>query len=320
MRITFVKKLIELAEIDPNIYLLVGDYGFSVVEPFKEKFESRFINVGISEQNMIGVAAGLALAGKKVFVYSIVPFVTMRCFEQIRIDLCYQNLPVRIIGVAAGFAFGPAASTHHSIEDIALMSSLPNMTVVSPANCFDLESLVPQVNNLHGPIYFRLGRGGPGMTYPLPQNIEFAKPAEILKSDKILFLVTGEIFSVAFEVVKNLRDIGIDCGLVNVHTLKPLNLNFVFSKIDSLQAIFTIEEHGSVGGLGQQVASYLCQNINKKIIFKSFHVPDRYFHEIGSRDYLLNKSGLNIENICATVERILTKKDFMVGQFEHSRL
>ncbi|KKQ33183.1 MAG: Transketolase subunit B [candidate division TM6 bacterium GW2011_GWF2_37_49] len=312
MRTTFIKKLIELAEVDPNIYLMIGDYGFSVVEPFKEKFNSRFINAGISEQNMIGVAAGLALAGKKVFVYSIVPFVTMRCFEQVRIDLCYQNLPVRIIGIAAGFAFGPAASTHHSIEDIALMSCLPNMTVISPANSFDLEALLPQANNLPGPVYFRLGRGGSGMAYPAFQNIELSRPAEILKSDKVLFLVTGEIFSVAFDIVKKLRDFGLDCGLINVHTIKPLKLDFILSKANFLQAIFTIEEHGLVGGLGQQVANFLCQNLDKKIIFKTFTAADQYFHEIGSRDYLLKKSGLEVEAICSEVLHILGTRENVI--------
>src|SRR5271157_3922256 len=125
MRKLFIQKLVELASCNPNIYLIAGDLGFSVIEPFKEKFPQLFINAGISEQNMIGVAAGLALTGKKVFVYSIIPFVTMRCFEQIRVDLCYQNLPVCMVGVGAGVAYGAMGSTHYATEDVAVMRVLP---------------------------------------------------------------------------------------------------------------------------------------------------------------------------------------------------
>lgn len=306
MRTAFIKKLVELADVDPDIYLLIADYGYSVVELFKDRFPDRFINVGISEQNMIGVAAGLALAGKKVFVYSVVPFVTMRCLEQVRIDLCYQNLPVRVVGIAAGLAFGPAATTHHSIEDLALMCSLPNMTVISPANSLDVQELLPSVNHLPGPVYLRLGRGGPGMAYPSNTRVNLGENVEVFSSNKNLFLVTGEIFSVAFSAVQKLRDMGIDCGLVNIHTMKPLTLDFILSRANSLNAIFTLEEHSVVGGLGQQMASFLCQNLNKKILFKSFALPDAYFHEIGTRDYLLNKVGLNVENICADVVQMLS--------------
>jgi len=332
MRTAFIKKLVELAEVDSEIYLIIGDYGYSVVELFRDKFPDRFINAGISEQGMIGIAAGLALAGKKVFVYSIVPFVTMRCFEQVRIDLCYQNLPVRVVGIAAGLAFGPAATTHHSMEDLALMCSLPNMTVVSPANSFDVQELLPQINKLPGPVYLRLGRGGPGMAYPVglldpvrpdsarpelvegvegsqergyQRGIKFGQPVEVVPSNKNLFLVTGDMFSVAFDVVKKLRELGIDCGLVNMHTIKPLSLEFILSKVNLLQAVFTLEEHGAIGGLGQQVAAFLCQNLNKKVLFKSFCLPDVYFHRIGSRDYLLKKVGLDAESICADVVQYL---------------
>lgn len=328
MRTAFIKKLVELADTDPDIFLLIGDYGYSVVEPFKEKFPSRFINVGISEQNMIGVAAGLALTRKKVFVYSIVPFVTMRCFEQIRIDLCYQNLPVRVVGIGAGLAFGAAAATHHSIEDLALMCSLPNMTVVSPANTADIQALLPQLNLLTGPAYLRLGRGLPskpaiktsiesGISHKgtcgaetsyqshLSTDIKIGHPTQVIPSNKNLFLATGEMLSVATQVVQKLQTHGIDCGLVNIHTIKPLNLDFIASMANSLNAIFTLEEHTAVGGLGQQVASFLCQNCSKKILFKAFTLPDEYCHQIGSRDYLLDQAGLGMENIYTQTAKIL---------------
>ena len=158
MRKAFIKKLIELARKDSDIYLLTGDLGFSVLESFQREFPERFINIGISEQAMIGVAAGLAMMGKKVFVYSILPFVTMRCFEQVRVDLCYQNLPVRLVGVGAGLNYGTAGATHHAIEDISVMRSLPNLSVLSPGSCKEVEALLDQANELKGPAYFRLSK------------------------------------------------------------------------------------------------------------------------------------------------------------------
>jgi transketolase len=193
MRKVFIQKLVELAQVDPDIYFIAGDLGYSVIEPFKEKFPERFINAGIAEQNMIGVAAGLALTGKKVFVYSIIPFVTMRCFEQIRVDLCYQNLPVRMVGVGAGFAYGAMGSTHYATEDVAVMRALPNMTVVVPGSNFELLGLVEQVNALSGPVYIRLSKNEEKILYPEKTVINIGYPIELISSNKNLILASGDI-------------------------------------------------------------------------------------------------------------------------------
>jgi transketolase len=296
MRKLFIQKLIELAQVDPNIYLIAGDLGFSVVEPFKEMFPMRFINAGISEQNMIGVAAGLALAGKKVYVYSIIPFVTMRCFEQIRVDLCYQNLPVRMVGVGAGFAYGAMGSTHYATEDVAVMRALPNMTVVVPGSNFELGHLMGQINDLPGPAYIRLSKNEEKILYP-ERRVKLGQAIELIPSNKNLILASGDILSVAFDVCKKLRDLGVDIGLLSIPTIKPLNFDFLVSRNSSLRAIFTIEDHSLIGGLGETVAMHICQNLNKNIIFKPFGLQDCYFHEIGSRDYLRNKSGLSADAI-----------------------
>ncbi len=305
MRKLFIQKLVEFAGIDTDIYLIAGDLGFSVIEPFKETFPDRFINAGISEQNMIGVAAGLALAGKKVFVYSIIPFVTMRCFEQIRVDLCYQNLPVFMVGVGAGFAYGAMGSTHHAIEDVAIMRALPNMTVVVPGSNFELSSLLEQINDLRSPAYIRLSKNEEKILYPSRYNskssIKLGKAIELTSSDKNLILASGDILSIAFDVCKKLRDLGIDIGLFSVPTIKPLDFDFITLRCNSLDSIFTIEDHSIIGGLGEVVAMHLCQNIEKKILFKAFALPDRYCHEIGSRDYLRNKAGLSARNILSEI-------------------
>jgi transketolase len=303
MRKRFIQNLINLAEQDSNIYLIVGDLGFSFVEPFKEKFSDRFLNVGIAEQNMIGVAAGLAMAGKKVFVYSIIPFITMRCFEQIRLNLCYQNLPVRLIGFGAGFTYGDQGSTHHAIEDIAIMRSLPNMTIVSPANFNELDSLVEQANKLQGPVYFRLSKLASNQDldfYPKNAQIKLGKTVQIISDDKNLIFTTGDLLTLGLGVCKKLKEFGLDFGLVSVPTIKPLDLEFLISKT-AIQSVFTIEEHSVIGGLGETLASFVLQNFDKKIIFKSFGIPDCYYHEVGSRGYLQTHAGLTVEKICSEI-------------------
>lgn len=301
MRKLFVQKLVEFAEQDPNVFLLAGDLGFSVIEPFKEKFQDRFINAGIAEQNMIGVAAGLALTGKKVFVYTIIPFLTMRCFEQIRVDLCYQNLPVVLVGVGAGFAYGSLGATHHSIEDIAIMRALPNMAVIVPGSNLELNSLMNEIKTISGPVYLRLSKNEQNIVYPQNIKIKMNHGVEIIPSDFNLILASGDIVSVAFDVCIKLRNLGIDIGLYSIPTIKPLNCDFILSRKNTLKSVFTIEDHSWIGGLGEMVFSFVGQIFENKILVKNFSIPDKYFCNIGSRDYLRNKAGLSVENISAEI-------------------
>ena len=157
MRRTFIKTLTDIARKDKNVWLLTADMGFSVLEDFFTEFPDRTINTGISEQNAMALASGLALSGKKVYVYSIAPFVTLRCLEQVRNDICYMNTNVKIIGIGAGFCYGSAGATHHSIEDIAVMRALPNMQVYSPMDSFEVEEIIKQTYLNNAPSYIRIG-------------------------------------------------------------------------------------------------------------------------------------------------------------------
>ena len=190
MRIAFIKKVIELAEKNKNIYILTADTGFKVFEGFREKFPERYLNVGISEASMIGIAAGLALSNKIVFTYAITPFVTMRCFEQIRNDLCYQRLPVVLIGVGQGLTYAGAGATHHSIEDIAIMNCLPNMTIVCPGDPFEVSRAIEEsVRLVDGPCYIRLGKTGEPGLYGTPfPEFRIGKGISVRKgSDIVIF-------------------------------------------------------------------------------------------------------------------------------------
>lgn len=305
MRAEFFKKLLELAHLDPNLYLIVGDVGFSVIEEFKQRFPMRYINAGVAEQGMIGLAAGLAMAGKNVYVYSIIPFVTMRCFEQIRDDLCYQELPVKLVGVGGGFSYGPMGVTHHALEDVGILRMLPGMTVVAPGSKYETEHLVPQMHALQGPSYLRLSNNEELVSYPDQEKIILGKACQLIAHEQFCIVASGNALDLAWQVCQYLATQGIQIGLVSLPTIKPLDHEFFLSK--SFTAIFSIEEHFLAGGLGQALAHMICQQIDSKVIFHAFGVDDFYFHEAGSRKYLNQKAGLSVEHIASTISKKLER-------------
>jgi transketolase len=312
MRNTFINKLVEYAERDSSVYLITGDLGFSVIEPFKEKFPDRFINAGIAEQNMIGMAAGIAMAGKKVFVYSIIPFLTMRCFEQIRNNLCYQSLSVKLIGVGGGLSYGALGFTHHAIDDLAIMNVLSGMTILAPGSKFEANALLMPFFEYFGPGYLRIANNEELVTYPIGCVPKIGKIFEIVPHRNILILATSNALDLAFQVQQSLVMQGFEIGLASVHTIKPFDVEYLVNKQQTLSAIFTIEEHSVIGGLGSIVASVVAQNFNRHILLKMFGVNDFYFHEAGSRKDLLAKAGLTIEKISQiiikTCDHIACKK------------
>lgn len=304
MRKAFMQSLMTMAELDSSLYLIVGDVGFSVIEEFQTRFGNRFINAGIAEQNMIGVAAGLAMAGKNVFVYSIIPFLTMRCFEQIRIDLCYQSLPVKLVGVGGGFSYGQSGLTHYALEDIAIMRSLAGMTVIAPADIHETRLLVPQLTTTSGPVYLRLSNYDEAPESIECKKITIGRACEYIHSEHYLIVTTGNAFDLGYEVCQALQAQGILCGLVTMPTIKPLDVHF-FLKQKKLKAVFTIEEHSIIGGLGEAVARMLGESFAHKIIFKAFGTPDRYYHCVGTRHYLRDLVGLNIATITQEIIKMI---------------
>jgi transketolase len=298
MRNAFIKFLESQAEIDESIYLISGDLGFSVIETFREKFPHRFINAGIAEQSMIGVAAGLAMTGKRVYVYSIIPFVTMRCFEQIRNDLCYQQLPVTLVGVGGGFSYGALGVTHHAIDDVAIMRALPEMTVVAPGSAYETKHLMPLIHQHNGPTYLRLANNEELVTYPTHTAIQLGKAIEIIPHACQTIIATSNALDLGWQVCHELKRYGIDIGLVSMPTIKPLDKDFFTTH--NFDAIFTIEEHSIVGGLGESIAHTLC-SLGKHATFHAFGINDVFFHETGNRTQLKERAGLSSKNITATI-------------------
>lgn len=296
MKEVFIKTLTNLAEKDKNIYLLTGDLGFPFFEDFAKGFPKRFINCGVAEQNMIGVATGLALSGKKVYVYSIVPFVTMRCFEQIRNDICYQNLDVKIVGMGGGFSYGELGATHYAIEDIAILRVLPNMTVLCPADPIETEELILKSYQTKNPTYIRLGRGREKILYNSRPGLEIGRPSVLARGEDGVIIGTGPQVAFCLEAVEKLKNLGYNFKLLSLHTLKPINRDALLKEIEKVKRVFTVEEHNIIGGLGGAVAEILTES-DWQGKFRRIAVPDEYSSEIGSQEYLCRKYQLTPEGI-----------------------
>ena len=305
MRTTFIKTLTQLAQQDERIVLVIADLGFSVVEGFAEEFPDRFVNVGIAEANAVSVAAGLALSGKIPYVYSIAPFVTMRAFEQVRVDCAYMNTNVRLVGVGGGVAYGPAGATHHAIEDLAIMRALPNMTVLAPGDPWETKHLVEQSVSVNGPVYIRLSKNNEPVISDTQSACEIGKVNIRRKGSDLTLLTTSNMFELGSQVAQLLvEDHGTSVELTNVHTLKPLDHSYIKSRICEGAPIFTLEEHNLIGGLGSAVAELIAES-GKGLRFKRFAIPDKYNHYVGGQNYIRRRWSLDAESILKSILNIM---------------
>lgn len=306
MRKAFVNKLTQLVSKNKDIYLLTGDLGFSVFDEFKKNYPDNYLNVGVSESNMIGMAAGLALAGKQVFVYSIIPFVTLRCLEQIRNDLCYQRLPVKIIGVGEGLSYGTAGATHHALEDIAIMSALPEMIVIAPGDPIEVECTVEKSLELKGPCYIRLGKSGEPILHKKGFSFEIGKAIVLENGQDLTLVTTGNMLETILEVSRILKKENIHSKVVSMHTIKPIDREII-KKCDSENStIISIEEHSKIGGLGSHIASVIFEE-RLNIKYLQIALPDKFIHIVGSQNYLQKIYGLTPVQISGKILNFIEK-------------
>ena len=305
MRNAFINTLIEEARKNDNIYLITPDLGFSVLEDFENEFPERFLNVGIAEGNAVDIAAGLALSGKVVYIYSIIPFVTMRPFEQIRVNLAYMKTNVRLVGVGAGVTYGPLGATHHAIEDLAIMRALPNMTVFSPSDPWEVECATKESINHNGPIYFRLAKKDEPVISDTNSEFSFGKANFIKYGDDINIIFTGNASDIAMEVYSALTKNGLrKANLISMHSIKPFDSDTINKIIQDEKPIFTIEEHSIIGGLGSIVSEYIAES-NKNPVFKRFSLPDEYSHYVGSQKHIREKFCFTSEKIIRDIESLI---------------
>lgn len=300
MRDTFVKTLVEIAKENKNIELITGDLGFGVLKPFWEQCPEQFTNAGIAEQNMTGVAAGMALENKVVFTYSIGNFPTLRCLEQIRNDCAYHNANVKIVCVGGGFVYGSLGMSHHATEDIAILRSLPNVTVVCPGDLVEAAEATKALVNYPGTCYLRLGRGGEKRIHEKIENFQIGKAIKIKENKKehkdIAIFSTGAILDLACEVTEELLNLGYGVVQYSFPTVKPIDQEVIKECMKEYKKIITIEEHNIVGGFGSAVAEVMAENkgISK---LKRFGLNDSYTKVVGSQSYLRNEYGLSKEKI-----------------------
>lgn len=291
MRKAFIETLTTLAQDNEKILLLTGDLGFSVFEDFAREFPQRFFNCGIAEANMMGVGAGLALSGFVPFVYSIAPFVTLRCAEQIRNDICLQNANVKIVGVGGGLCYGTAGYSHFAVEDIALMKSLENMVVACPADPFETEEIMRLAVEYDGPMYIRLGKGGDPVLYSFAPGTQLGKPNMVREGEDLLLIATGGATLIAIHAAESLYLHGIQAQVLSMPFVKPINQEALYDHLLKFKRIFTIEEHIIDGGFGETIASLLLETRIPNVIFKRFGLKD-LSALVGKQGFIQIKQGL----------------------------
>lgn len=296
-------ELYEIALEDPNVIVLSVDTGALIFKEFKKNIPEQFHFVGIAEQNAMSVAAGLALTGKHVFVFGISNFVTTRCFEQIKIDICSMNASVTILGMGTGYVYNADGPTHHMTEDVSIMRSLPNMKIFSPSDYAMTSKLVHLAYKTKGPSYLRIDKGPFKHLYKDGDN--FSDGLSVLKEGRdIKIIATGIMVQEAMTIVEELDKIGIDVGLVDVYRLKPINKEKLATEIKKSDRIVTLEEHTIQGGLGSIVLELMSE---KEILrpVKLFGIPDVFQHEVGSRAMLRSICGFDNK----TIIKLLAKRN-----------
>ncbi len=301
MRTAFIQELFEIAQKDPRIVLMVGDLGFGVVTPFMEELPQQFVNAGVAEQNMTGMAAGMALSGKIVFTYSIANFPVLRPLEQIRNDICYHNANVRIVAVGGGMAYGALGPSHHATEDLAVMRAMPNMLVVAPGDPVEARLATRALVEHQGPAYLRLGRAGEPVVHKQIPDFHLGKAIKMRDGFDLTLISTGGLLPEVVNAADILAAQGLDARVLSMHTVKPLDVEAILQAAKETQAIFTVEEHSIIGGLGSAVAEVLAEYDGPTPQFRRLGIPAKFSAEVGSQKYLRSLYQLDAPGIVKQV-------------------
>lgn len=311
MRTAFVNKLMELASKDERIVLITGDMGFPMFDEFKKLYPDRYYNMGIAEQNMIGVAAGLAMRGKKPYVYSIIPFLIMRSYEQVRVDICYHNLDIKLIGSGGGVAYGPAGATHHAIEDLSLMRGLPNMDVISPGDPYEAKNALQKSYENNNPTYIRLSKNNEPMLHSnlKDENFKIGKSICMKEGKNIAILTTGNILEQAQNISNKLENMKINNALYSFHTIKPIDKERLLEIYMNFKYIVVLEEHTIHGGLYSSIMEeYGKGDLNSYTTEKilSISINDVFSHHVGSQENLRKFFAIDEESVISKIYEMIT--------------
>ena len=297
----FAKEMTLIAQNYDNVVLLSADIGNRLFNDYKKMYPDRFYNCGVAEANMTGMAAGMALSGLRPITYTITSFNTYRCFEQIRVDICYHNLPVVIVGVGSGLSYASLGATHHSCEDIAIMRTLPNMTIVCPGDALEVRQALRAAINYNAPVYIRIGKKNEPVVHTHPPEFSIGKGLILKEGSDVCFLSTGTMLPIAMEAATSLDKNGISTQVVSFHTVKPLDTDLLESVSNSFSFIATIEEHSIIGGLGSSISEFLMkQRRNNTPLLHCFGTPDFFLSKSQNQDRARKKAGLIPTNIIQT--------------------
>lgn len=301
MRNTIANEITKKAKVDKNLYLISGDAGLGVWDDFQKDFKGQFINPGINEQCDIGLAAGMALCGHKVIFYNIAPFVIMRPYEQVRNDICYQNLPIILIGTGSGITYAPAGMTHYAVEDIALARTMPNLDIFSPSDPIEAKQCFEYAYKSKNPSYIRIPKSGETNIHK-NENIDITKPIFIKKGTNCILFAHSSISDELKEINKILEKNNFQ---ISIATIPFLTSNFNYNKIlNDYKYIFTLEEHFVDGGFGSILTEYCnLNNIAKKI--NKFGIKNEYIHKIGNRNFLREYYEINAKNIAKKIIKVI---------------
>ncbi len=297
MREAFSKEVEKLAANDSRVIILSGDIGNKMFDSYKSSFPDRFYNCGISEANMTSMAAGLAMCGFRPFTYTITAFNTLRCLEQIRLDVCYQNLPVIIVGVGGGLSYSSLNASHQALEDIACLRVLPNMTVLCPGDAWEVRGAVKAAFNLNGPVYIRLAKKNEPLVHLTMPDFKIGKGIVLRTGTDICFLNTGNTLPIAMESATELSKFGLSVQVVSMHTVKPLDEDLLKDVFSKFQHVVTIEEHSISGGFGGSISEWLSDQSHQKARLTRLGTMDAFMYEGGDQEHARKFFGITTEQI-----------------------
>jgi len=307
LRDAFVRRLLRHAEEDPRILLVSGDLGFGVFNEYRQRVPAQFLNAGIAEQNMTGMATGLALEGRIVFTYSIGNFPTLRCLEQIRNDACYHDANVKIVAIGGGFSYGALGISHHATEDLAILRALPNLTVVAPGDTWEAEEATSAIIETPGTAYLRLDRSTAHCPVAEGERFVLGQIRRLREGADLTLVSTGGILSVALEAAESLAAEGIDCRVLQVHTLKPIDPEPLFQACRETSGMITIEEHTIHGGLGGLTAELCLEAGVTPRRFQRLGLRAGFSAVVGSQDYLRSIYGIDAPSIAQAAREMLRR-------------
>jgi transketolase len=305
MRKTSLDTVYAIAKKNKKAIFLGSDLGFKVLDEMRVQLPKNFLMEGICEQNLIGMSAGLAMEGYIPYVNTIGTFLTRRCYEQIFLDICLHNLPVRLIGNGGGLVYAPLGPTHLSVEDFAILRPIPNMTIVSPCDAIEMKKIMLQTEHYPGPIYIRVARGGDKIITNKETNVKIGEAVELIKPVDAVFITTGITSQIALEAINFLNSNNLKIGLVHLHTIKPLDSGYLKNLFNSVKFAVIVEEHSVVGGLGSAILEFVNDYSIKDIRIKRIGIPDKFVEKYGTQDSLLKHLKIDRDNLIDSMKKLL---------------